>query len=83
MQVTTRSQVTRETTIQWPICQEGFGPMHMTVKNGVTGGLRLTAYLRRAMQRPYLKKLKTGVLTTVLLKVNNAEGQKKRWYWVH
>jgi len=39
--------------------QEGFGPMHMTVKNGVRSSTS-NAYLRRAMQRPNLTVL-TGV----------------------
>lgn len=41
--------------------QEGFGAMHMTVKNGVRASTS-NAYLRRAMQRPNLT-LKTGVLS--------------------
>ncbi|MAC47080.1 MAG: choline dehydrogenase [Oceanospirillum sp.] len=36
--------------------QEGFGPMHMTVKNGVRSSTS-NAYLRRAMQRPNLTVL--------------------------
>lgn len=41
--------------------QEGFGPMHMTVKDGVRASTS-NAYLRRAMKRPNLTLL-TGVLT--------------------
>lgn len=41
--------------------QEGFGPMHMTVKEGVRASTS-NAYLRRAMKRPNLTLL-TGVLT--------------------
>ena len=41
--------------------QEGFGPMHMTVKNGVRASTS-NAYLRRAMKRSNLT-LKTGVLS--------------------
>ncbi len=41
--------------------QEGFGPMHMTVKNGVRASTS-NAYLRRAMSRSNLT-LKTGVLS--------------------
>ncbi|WCN15402.1 choline dehydrogenase [Marinomonas mediterranea] len=41
--------------------QEGFGPMHMTVKDGVRASTS-NAYLRRAMKRPNLT-LKTGVLS--------------------
>jgi choline dehydrogenase len=55
--------------------QEGFGPMHMTVKNGVRASTS-NAYLRRAMQRPNLT-LKTGVLShKVLFESNKAEGKK-------
>jgi len=45
--------------------QEGFGPMHMTVKDGVRASTS-NAYLRRAMKRPNLT-LKTGVLTEKVL----------------
>lgn len=45
--------------------QEGFGPMHMTVKQGVRWSTS-NAYLRRAMKRPNLT-LKTGVLTRKVL----------------
>ena len=40
--------------------QEGFGPMHMTVKNGVRWSAA-NAYLKPALQRPNLQ-VKTGVL---------------------
>lgn len=45
--------------------QEGFGPMHMTVKNGVRSSTS-NAYLRRAMQRPNLTVL-TGVHSRKIL----------------
>ncbi|MBJ7550959.1 choline dehydrogenase [Marinomonas ostreistagni] len=45
--------------------QEGFGPMHMTVKDGVRASTS-NAYLRRAMKRSNLT-LKTGVLTEKVL----------------
>lgn len=45
--------------------QEGFGPMHMTVKDGVRASTS-NAYLRRAMKRPNLTVL-TGVLTKRVL----------------
>ena len=45
--------------------QEGFGPMHMTVKKGVRDSTA-NAYLRRAQQRPNLTLL-TGVLTQRVL----------------
>lgn len=45
--------------------QEGFGPMHMTVKNGVRASTS-NAYLRRAMKRSNLTLL-TGVLTKRVL----------------
>ncbi|MGR0280226.1 choline dehydrogenase [Marinomonas dokdonensis] len=54
-------------------CQEGFGPMHMTVKDGVRASTS-NAYLRRALKRPNLT-LKTGVLThKVLLEGTKAVG---------
>ena len=54
-------------------CQEGFGPMHMTVKDGVRASTS-NAYLRRALARPNLT-LKTGVLThKVLLEGTKAVG---------
>jgi len=45
--------------------QEGFGPMHMTVKKGVRWSTA-NAYLRRAMQRPNLTLI-TGVHSRKLL----------------
>ena len=45
--------------------QEGFGPMHMTVKNGVRSSTS-NAYLRRAMKRSNLTVL-TKVLTRKIL----------------
>lgn len=45
--------------------QEGFGPMHMTVKDGVRASTS-NAYLRRAMKRPNLTVV-TGVLTRKVL----------------
>ncbi|MEO9653627.1 choline dehydrogenase [Marinomonas sp.] len=54
-------------------CQEGFGPMHMTVKNGVRASTS-NVYLRRALKRGNLT-LKTGVLThKVLLEGTKAIG---------
>ncbi|EKO3659983.1 choline dehydrogenase [Vibrio metschnikovii] len=53
--------------------QEGFGPMHMTVNNGVRASTA-NAYLKRALARPNLTLLK-GVLTRkVLLKDKRAIG---------
>lgn len=54
--------------------QEGFGPMHMTVKNGVRASTS-NAYLRRAMARPNLT-LKTGVLSHKVL-FENEKGDGK------
>ncbi|MEH6824604.1 MAG: choline dehydrogenase [Motiliproteus sp.] len=45
--------------------QEGFGPMHMTVKDGVRASTS-NAYLRRAMKRANLT-VETGVLTRKVL----------------
>ncbi|TDO95842.1 choline dehydrogenase [Marinomonas balearica] len=45
--------------------QEGFGPMHMTVKNGVRASTS-NAYLRRAMKRSNLT-VRTGVLSHKVL----------------
>ncbi|MBM6550986.1 choline dehydrogenase [Marinomonas ostreistagni] len=45
--------------------QEGFGPMHMTVKDGVRASTS-NVYLRRALKRPNLT-LQTGVLTKRVL----------------
>lgn len=53
--------------------QEGFGAMHMTVKNGVRCSTSL-AYLRPALERPNLT-VKTGVLVhKVLLQYQKAVG---------
>ncbi|MFB9885092.1 choline dehydrogenase [Balneatrix alpica] len=53
--------------------QEGFGPMHMTVKDGVRASTS-NVYLRRAMKRPNLQ-VKTGVVTRrVLLEGKRAVG---------
>ena len=53
--------------------QEGFGPMHMTVKDGVRASTS-NAYLRTAMKRSNLT-LRTGVLThKVLFKGDTATG---------
>ncbi|SBS29854.1 Oxygen-dependent choline dehydrogenase [Marinomonas aquimarina] len=57
--------------------QEGFGPMHMTVKDGVRASTS-NAYLRRAMKRPNLT-LVTGVLTKrVLFEGKRAVGLEYR-----
>ncbi len=54
-------------------CQEGFGPMHMTVKKGVRWSTA-NAYLRPALKRPNLC-LRSGVLVhKVLLKEGTATG---------
>ncbi|WP_027855817.1 choline dehydrogenase [Marinobacterium jannaschii] len=53
--------------------QEGFGPMHMTVKDGVRASTS-NVYLRRALKRPNLT-LKTGVVSRkVLLEGKRAVG---------
>ena len=53
--------------------QEGFGPMHMTVKNGVRWSAA-NAYLKPALQRPNLKVI-TGALTQrILLDGKRASG---------
>ncbi|MZI92467.1 choline dehydrogenase [Vibrio sp. CAIM 722] len=53
--------------------QEGFGPMHMTVDNGVRASTS-NAYLRRAMKRPNLT-VATKVLTRkIILKDKKAIG---------
>ncbi len=48
--------------------QEGFGPMHMTVKDGVRASTS-NAYLRRAMKRPNLT-VRTGVLSNKVVVQN-------------
>ena len=50
--------------------QEGFGPMHMTVKDGVRASTS-NAYLRRAMKRPNLTVV-TGVVSRKVI----TEGKK-------
>lgn len=50
--------------------QEGFGPMHMTVKNGVRWSAA-NAYLRPAMKRPNLKVV-TGARTQRIVLQNRA-----------
>ena len=58
--------------------QEGFGPMHMTVKDGVRASTS-NAYLRRAMKRSNLTVL-TGVLTKrVLFDGKRATGLEYRY----
>ena len=53
--------------------QEGFGPMHMTVRNGVRWSAA-NAYLKPALQRPNLKVI-TGALTQrILLDGKRASG---------
>ncbi|NKB61061.1 MAG: choline dehydrogenase [Gammaproteobacteria bacterium] len=53
--------------------QEGFGPMHMTVKGGVRWSAA-NAYLKPAMSRPNLKVI-TGALTRrILLEGKQAKG---------
>jgi len=51
--------------------QEGFGPMHMTVKNGVRSSTS-NAYLRRAMKRPNLTVI-TKVLTRKIITTREGE----------
>ncbi|MEJ2042093.1 MAG: choline dehydrogenase [Reinekea sp.] len=53
--------------------QEGFGPMHMTVKNGVRASTS-NAYLRRAMPRPNLTLISGVVCHKVLLDGKKAIG---------
>ena len=51
--------------------QEGFGPMHMTVKNGVRSSTS-NAYLRRAMKRPNLTVI-TQVLTRKIVTTHSGD----------
>jgi len=51
--------------------QEGFGPMHMTVKNGVRSSTS-NAYLRRAMKRPNLTVI-TQVLTRKIMTTHSGD----------
>lgn len=53
--------------------QEGFGPMHMTVKNGVRWSTA-NAYLKPAMQRPNLHVVTHAVSRRVLLEGTKAVG---------
>ncbi|MYL27093.1 MULTISPECIES: choline dehydrogenase [Halomonadaceae] len=53
--------------------QEGFGPMHMTVKNGVRSSTS-NAYLRPVMKRPNLTVLTGALVHKVLLKGKQAVG---------
>ncbi|MEO6298427.1 MAG: choline dehydrogenase [Paracoccaceae bacterium] len=53
--------------------QEGFGPMHMTVKNGVRWSTA-NAYLRPAMDRPNLKVITHAMTRRLLLKDKRAIG---------
>jgi choline dehydrogenase len=53
--------------------QEGFGPMHMTVKNGVRWSTA-NAYLKPAMQRPNLKVITGALSQRILLEGKRATG---------
>jgi choline dehydrogenase len=53
--------------------QEGFGPMHMTVKNGVRSSTA-NDYLRPAMNRPNLKVVTKALTQRVLLEGRKAVG---------
>ena len=53
--------------------QEGFGPMHMTVKNGVRSSTA-NAYLRPVMDRPNLTVTTGALVHKVLLKGKQAVG---------
>lgn len=53
--------------------QEGFGPMHMTVKNGVRWSTA-NAYLRPAMKRPNLTVMTHALVHKVLLDGKRATG---------
>lgn len=53
--------------------QEGFGPMHMTVDNGVRASTS-NAYLRRAMKRPNLTLMSHVLTRKILLKDKQAIG---------
>ncbi|MFC3150081.1 choline dehydrogenase [Litoribrevibacter euphylliae] len=55
--------------------QEGFGPMHMTVKNGVRWSTS-NAYLRPAMSRPNLTVITHALVHKVLLE--NKPGQENK-----
>lgn len=53
--------------------QEGFGPMHMTVKNGVRASTS-NAYLSRAKKRSNFKLIKGVVVQRILLEEKRAVG---------
>ena len=53
--------------------QEGFGPMHMTVKNGVRWSTA-NAYLKPALQRPNLKVITGALSQRILLEGRRASG---------
>ena len=53
--------------------QEGFGPMHMTVKNGVRWSTA-NAYLKPARQRPNLKVITGAMIQRILLDARRASG---------
>ena len=53
--------------------QEGFGPMHMTIKNGVRWSTA-NAYLRPAMKRPNLTVITHALVHKVLLEGKTAVG---------
>ena len=53
--------------------QEGFGPMHMTVKNGVRWSAA-NAYLKPAMNRKNLKVVTRALTRRILLEGNKAVG---------
>jgi len=53
--------------------QEGFGPMHMTVKDGVRWSTA-NAYLRRALERPNLKLISKAQTRRILFEGKRAVG---------
>ncbi|MCJ8339342.1 MAG: choline dehydrogenase [Pseudomonadales bacterium] len=53
--------------------QEGFGPMHMTVKAGVRASTS-NAYLRRAMRRDNLKLVSKVICRKILMQGKKAQG---------
>jgi choline dehydrogenase len=53
--------------------QEGFGPMHMTVKNGVRWSAA-NAYLKPALQRPNLEVITGALSQRILLEGKRASG---------
>ena len=55
--------------------QEGFGPMHMTVKNGVRWSSS-NAYLRPAMKRDNLTVITHALVHKVLFSTNEGESKK-------